>query len=80
MGKPGKDLEENIRATSRFVSNLGDRVQRLELLPYHNLGELSYKRLGREYTLKGFKPHTEEFMDQLLKIAESNRIKVRIGG
>ena len=78
---PGlNDSEENIRATSRFVSNLGDRVQRLELLPYHNLGELSYTRLGREYTLKGFKPHTEEFMDQLLKIAESNGIKVRIGG
>lgn len=39
-----------------------ERVEKLELLPYHSLGEMKYDELGMEYPLSG----TEEMdMDKL---------------
>ncbi|MGI6679688.1 MAG: glycyl-radical enzyme activating protein [Dehalobacterium sp.] len=49
---PGKnDSDENVVATAKFIANLGSKFNRLDLLPYHNLGTVNYVRLGREYLL-----------------------------
>lgn len=47
------DSEENIQATADFVKTLGDRFNRVDLLPYHELGTVTYRRLGLEYALEG---------------------------
>lgn len=58
---PGiNDSEENITATAEFVSDLG--IGCLELLPYHNLGEVKYRQLGMEYRLSGTEKPNEEVM------------------
>ena len=78
---PGlNDSVENVKATAEFVLELGGNIQRMELLPYHILGEISYSRLGREYPLKGVKPHAQEGLEKLAKVAESAGIQVQIGG
>ena len=78
---PGlNDSDENILATARFAAELGDNVQRIELLPYHKLGIEMYRRLGREYSLGNGETPDEERMQRLKEIAESCGIDVQIGG
>ncbi len=54
---PGiNDTSENIRETARFLEGLGERARRIELMPYHRLGESKYASLGRRYRLHGLLP------------------------
>lgn len=47
------DSEENIQATADFIKTLGCGFNRIDLLPYHELGTATYRRLGMEYALEG---------------------------
>ena len=73
------DTEEEIAAIAKFASQLPN-VTQLHLLPYHRLGMDKYEGLGREYTLKGIVPPTEEQMQRLLKAAQTFGLKCQIGG
>lgn len=77
---PGmNDSEENIVATAKFVRSL-KRVERMELLPYHSLGEAKYQSVADagDYQLHGLKPEKDEYMDELRKKAETCGVKVRL--
>ena len=68
---PGwNDSEENIRKTARFAAQLGGKLQKVELLPYHELGVGTYRRLGRIYSLEGTKSPGQGYMRQLQEIVE----------
>ncbi len=43
-------------------------LERLEILPYHNLGEYKYKELGEKYRLKGQKPPSSDELKAVEKI------------
>jgi pyruvate formate lyase activating enzyme len=78
---PGlNDTEENIRETADFAKHIGN-VTRIELLPYHNLGESKYQKLRRtgDYPLHQLKPPAEEHMEQLRLIAEAQGIMAKTG-
>lgn len=49
------DSDEYLRATRAFIDSLST-VRRVELLPYHTMGEAKYKNLGIDYPLKGVSP------------------------
>lgn len=77
---PGyNDREDNIEATSRFISKLPG-VREVDLLPYHQFGEAKYKRLSLKYRLKGLKPPREEHLRSIKEKIESIGIEVKIGG
>jgi pyruvate formate lyase activating enzyme len=62
------DSLENIRSLADIVKDL-DAVERIDLLPYHRLGESKYKGLGIEYPLKeGLSSPSREKMEELLGI------------
>lgn len=46
------DSEEDLLELKRFINSLKN-VQKIELLPYHNLGEYKWNKLGLEYKLNG---------------------------
>lgn len=71
--------KENIKAIARFVSNLKE-VKKIELLPYHGLGEPKYKKLGRKYELEGVPSPSSEQMQELAGIVKSYGLKCQIGG
>lgn len=53
------DNDEYLRALAEFISTL-KTVEKVEVLPYHNMGEVKYKNLGLDYPLKGTQPPTRE--------------------
>lgn len=72
------DSEENIRETAEFAAELGGNLLRIDLLPYHQLGQGSYKRLGMEYQLDGVEPPGQEQMERFRAIVENCGIKTQI--
>lgn len=53
------DNEKNIKELAHFIKPLKN-VERVELLPYKNLGEIKYKTLGIKYRLEGLENMDEE--------------------
>jgi pyruvate formate lyase activating enzyme len=77
---PGcNDDEGNIRRTAEFAQNL-PRIDRLDLLPYHRLGEPKYRRLAVDYPLQETKTQPKEVVERLKAIVEDYGLRVKIGG
>ncbi len=53
------DDEHDLKKLKEFIDSL-ENVERVEILPYHRLGEFKWKNLGEEYPLKDVLPPTEE--------------------
>ena len=53
------DYDEYLTRTREFIDTL-DNVERVEVLPYHTLGEPKWEKLGIEYKLDGINPPSEE--------------------
>jgi pyruvate formate lyase activating enzyme len=78
---PGhNDSDDNILATARFAAELGENLNRIELLPYHKFGTPTYSRLGREYKLTDVEPPSDDQMNRLKEMVESCGIRSQISG
>ena len=61
---PGiNDSNDNLRNTLERVSSL-EKVQSIELLPYHRLGVATYADLGRDYALKNLQPPSPDYLSE----------------
>lgn len=70
---PGiSDSRQNIDATAAFLAGLGPRAGRLELMPYHRMGQSKYKALGMPYLLEELGMASEE-QAETIKNAYSSR-------
>lgn len=75
---PGlNDSEENIRATAKFVKEIGLEV--INILPFHRLGESKYRQLGRTYKFAEQKPPSDEHMLSIKKIIEGEGLVCFVG-
>ena len=54
------DAVENIEGIAAFVAGLGDAVERVEVLPFHKMGEAKWASSGLAYTLQNTPPATPE--------------------
>ena len=65
---PGiSDFEEDIRSLGEHFKEF-KMLQRLEILPYHTLGQHKYESLGWEYKLKDTPHNTPEQLDKALAL------------
>ena len=55
-----------------FIDTL-DNVERVEVLPYHNLGVSKYEKLGIDYKLKDISPPDKERISNANKILETSK-------
>jgi len=78
---PGyNDSVENIEATARFIAEeLGDNLKRVNLLPYHRLGETKFERLELNYSVSS-DPPGQEHLQELQKVFERFGLVAYIGG
>ncbi|MBR6737820.1 MAG: pyruvate formate lyase-activating protein [Clostridia bacterium] len=52
------DNDESLIKLSNFIKSIN--VEKVEVLPYHTMGEVKYQKLGLEYPLKGVNPPKKE--------------------
>jgi pyruvate formate lyase activating enzyme len=51
---PGvNDSSWNIEATARFLNGLGKNAARLQIMPFHRMGQSKYRALDMPYTMEG---------------------------
>jgi pyruvate formate lyase activating enzyme len=67
--------DEELKKIGTFCKNL-KRMVHLQLLPYHSLGSVTYKKLGRKYLLEGMESPSPELMNHCREILRSYNIKV----
>jgi pyruvate formate lyase activating enzyme len=53
------DDEADLKSMAKFAASLGN-VQRVEVLPFHQLGKYKWERLGLDYQLATFQPPTAD--------------------
>lgn len=63
------DDVENIAGLAEFVAGLGN-VERVEILPFHKMGEYKWERLGYDYRLKETQPPTPASIKQTIQLFE----------
>lgn len=61
------DYDEYLEGLDRFIKTLNN-VEKVEILPYHTLGEYKWKELGYDYPLAGIEPPTKA------RVENANRI------
>ena len=61
------DGEESLQRTRAFIDSL-KTVEKVEVLPYHTLGEVKYEKLGIDYPLKGVETPSKERVMQAKRI------------
>ncbi|MGV1003360.1 MAG: pyruvate formate-lyase-activating protein [Candidatus Nanopelagicales bacterium] len=62
------DSDEQVAEVADLCVELGEAVERVEILPYHRLGVDKYAALGRAYPLEGTLPPPMEEVDHALAI------------
>ncbi|MEI6498940.1 MAG: pyruvate formate-lyase-activating protein [bacterium] len=64
-------LEQTAESLSRY-----DNLERIEILPYHTMGEYKYEEMGIEYKLKDIQPSTAEQIQEAKRILGKSGKKV----
>jgi len=71
------DGEDSIRAIMEFACILKN-VAKVDLLPFHRLGEPKYRKLGRNYVFEGTQPPADAHMQELKRIVESFGLQAKV--
>jgi pyruvate formate lyase activating enzyme len=61
------DNESDIKEIAKFAANLGI-VERVEVLPFHQLGRYKWERLKIDYTLTNTEPPSPELAEQVCEL------------
>ncbi len=63
------DDDESLQKLSDFIKSI--KVEKVEVLPYHTMGEVKYQKLGIDYALKGINPPTKESVQNAKRILQN---------
>jgi len=69
------DAEANVRGLAHFVAGLKN-VERLEVLPFHKMGEYKWRALGLPYSLHEVMPPTPEQIERVVSLFRQEGIPV----
>ena len=76
---PGiNDSLENIQATAAFLKGLGEKAERIELMPYHRMGESKYIALDKPYHLHGLSAIEPSHVESVRQAFENNGIRCSV--
>jgi pyruvate formate lyase activating enzyme len=76
---PGfNDSADNSEETARFCAGLGDAVTAVQLLPYHRMGSVKYKRLQQEDPLPDTNPPSADIVQEYAALFASRGFHVMI--
>jgi pyruvate formate lyase activating enzyme len=68
------DDAEDVAQIANFAASLGN-VERVDVLPFHQLGRFKWKKLGLEYVLDNVQPPTNELVQRVCEQFRSEGLK-----
>ena len=68
------DYPETLAPMAKFIAGLGN-VERVEVLPFHQLGRYKWQKLGLDYTLDDFKPPSPDLIESTCGIFRAEGLK-----
>ena len=68
------DDAEDVAQVANFAASLGN-VERVDVLPFHQLGRFKWKKLGLEYALDDVQPPTNELVQRVCEQFRSQGLK-----
>jgi pyruvate formate lyase activating enzyme len=72
---PGwSDDEETVAGIASFAAALGN-VERVDVLPFHQMGRFKWAQLGFEYTLDATQPPTPEAIERACAVFRAEGLK-----
>ncbi len=74
------DTDENIDQTARFISELAGDKKEVHLLPYHNIAQNKYNKLGKSDDFEILKEPAKDTLAKAIVTFETYGIKAGIGG
>lgn len=74
------DDDENIMQTAQFISELEGKPVLINLLPFHNIAEKKYEKLGQAYDKGIMDEPSIERQNQILELFQSYGLNAIIGG
>ena len=69
------DASKNIHGLAKFISQLNN-IERVEILPFHKMGEYKWEQLGYDYQLKDTPSASPELVDRAKAIFQEYGIQV----
>lgn len=69
------DAPANVAGLANFIAALGN-VEKVEVLPFHKMGEYKWEQLGYEYQLKDIQPPTTEQVQAVQNIFRNRGLNV----
>ena len=70
------DPIDNITGLAQFVEHF-DNVERVEVLPFHKMGEYKWQQLGYDYQLKITEPPSDELLERTINIFKNHNLVVQ---
>lgn len=74
------DSCDDLKKLSAFLLSLGEGVDEIHCLPYHNFGISKYDALGIKYSLEDIILPEQVYMENIKSSLECSGLKVQIGG
>jgi pyruvate formate lyase activating enzyme len=68
------DDSEDIARIAGFAASLGN-VERVEVLPFHQLGRFKYQRLGTRYELESVEPPSQDAVQRACEVFRAAGLK-----
>jgi pyruvate formate lyase activating enzyme len=68
------DDPEDIAKTAAFAAELGN-VERVDVLPFHKMGEYKWEKLALPYTLAGTKPPADAIVERAIALFRNAGLK-----
>lgn len=69
------DNKRSMEELYKFVKRIDDKIEKIEILPYHKMGVAKYQNLGLDYKLKGIPEMDKKRAKELENYINSLRVK-----
>ena len=74
------DTEENIRQTAEYLTSISREKKEVHLLPFHNIAQTKYMKLGKLYGFENFAEPEKKMLDQIIETFLEYGINATAGG
>lgn len=73
------DAQENVEAVAEYAASLGKSVERLEILPFHQMGRDKWAKLNLSYVLEDTPTPSRELIERVKEQFQAHGLNVTVG-